>query len=72
MDRKIELIIFLLLAAIIAGFGYWAFKRYGPEIDSVLPLSTPSSKACTLEAKLCPDGSYVGRTGPNCEFSPCP
>ncbi|MCI0619445.1 hypothetical protein L0Y40_00180 [Candidatus Wolfebacteria bacterium] len=28
--------------------------------------------ACTLEAKLCPDGSYVGRTGPNCEFSPCP
>lgn len=21
---------------------------------------------------LCPDGSYVGRTGPNCEFSECP
>lgn len=31
-----------------------------------------SMKACTMEAKLCPDGSYVGRTGPNCEFSPCP
>ena len=29
-------------------------------------------KACTKEAKLCPDGSSVGRTGPNCEFSPCP
>jgi hypothetical protein len=28
--------------------------------------------ACTQEAKLCPDGSYVGRTGPNCEFAPCP
>lgn len=28
--------------------------------------------ACTMEAKLCPDGSYVGRTGPNCEFAPCP
>ena len=28
--------------------------------------------ACTMEAKLCPDGSYVGRTGPNCEFSKCP
>lgn len=26
---------------------------------------------CTLEARLCPDGSYVGRTGPNCEFAPC-
>jgi hypothetical protein len=28
--------------------------------------------ACTMEAKLCPDGSAVGRTGPNCEFSACP
>lgn len=27
---------------------------------------------CTMEAKLCPDGSYVGRTPPNCEFSRCP
>lgn len=27
---------------------------------------------CTMEAKECPDGSYVGRTGPKCEFSPCP
>ncbi len=28
--------------------------------------------ACTLEAKLCPDGSYVGRSGPRCEFTRCP
>lgn len=28
--------------------------------------------ACTMEAKICPDGSSVGRTGPNCEFAPCP
>lgn len=28
--------------------------------------------ACTLEAKQCPDGSYVGRTGPRCEFTACP
>ncbi|MEK7176860.1 MAG: hypothetical protein AAB719_00980 [Patescibacteria group bacterium] len=27
---------------------------------------------CTQEAKLCPDGSYVGRTGPRCEFAECP
>ena len=25
-----------------------------------------------MEAKQCSDGSYVGRTGPNCEFTPCP
>jgi hypothetical protein len=31
----------------------------------------PPPIACTQEAKLCPDGSAVGRTGPNCEFAPC-
>jgi hypothetical protein len=28
--------------------------------------------ACTQEAKLCPDGSAVGRVAPNCDFAPCP
>ncbi len=27
---------------------------------------------CTMDAKLCPDGSAVGRVGPNCEFAACP
>lgn len=27
--------------------------------------------ACPQDAKLCPDGSYVSRTGPNCEFADC-
>jgi hypothetical protein len=34
---------------------------------------TPPTEAvfCTMDAKMCPDGSYVGRSGPNCEFK-CP
>lgn len=31
----------------------------------------PNIVVCTADAKMCPDGSYVGRTGPNCEFV-CP
>lgn len=27
---------------------------------------------CTQDAKQCLDGTYVGRTGPDCEFTPCP
>lgn len=27
---------------------------------------------CTGEALICPDGTAVGREGPNCEFTPCP
>lgn len=34
--------------------------------------TTSPGQACTEEAKLCPDGSAVGRTWPNCEFAPCP
>lgn len=36
------------------------------------PVPVPGPVACTEEAKQCPDGSYVGRTGPKCEFAPCP
>ena len=37
-----------------------------------VPVTPEQPQACTEEAKLCPDGSAVGRTGPNCEFAPCP
>lgn len=39
-------------------------------IGSIPP--PPATKVCTQEAMLCPDGSTVGRTGPNCEFAKCP
>lgn len=29
-------------------------------------------KSCTLDTKICPDGSSVGRIPPTCEFAPCP
>lgn len=38
----------------------------------VLPPSDDTMIACTMDAKLCSDGSAVGRQGPNCEFAPCP
>lgn len=41
-------------------------------ISQFIKNSEPEPIACTLEARLCPDGSYVGRTGPNCEFAECP
>ncbi len=29
-------------------------------------------RACTEDAKVCPDGSAVGRIPPDCEFAECP
>jgi len=42
------------------------------EVPVVFSGSTGLPRACTQEAKICPDGSAVGRTGPNCEFAECP
>jgi hypothetical protein len=52
------------------------FERIEKKLGCSLQLSnriTDNSKTvCTQEAKLCDDGSSVGRTGPNCEFAACP
>lgn len=32
----------------------------------------PKDTMCTMEVRECPDGSFVGRSGPNCEFEKCP
>jgi hypothetical protein len=53
----------IIAVLVVAGFGV-AWKLTKNE--------TPSPVACTAEAKICPDGSAVGRTGPNCEFTKCP
>ncbi len=37
--------------------------------------ATPKEESpifCTADAKICPDGTGVGRVGPNCEFAECP
>lgn len=43
-------------------------------VEPIAPEPAPEGEpvACTMEAKICPDGSAVGRTGPNCEFEACP
>ena len=42
------------------------------DFDEPVPPTMEKPTACTMDAKICPDGTAVGRTGPNCEFAPCP
>ncbi len=60
--RKTLLIILGILVVLIIAFLV---------LDYVL-LNKSDEMACTEEAKLCSDGTAVGRTGPNCEFAECP
>jgi uncharacterized protein (UPF0179 family) len=46
-------------------------KAEEPELESPEDDDAPMV-ACTMDAKQCPDGSYVGRVGPDCEFATCP
>lgn len=55
-----NLIIVFVLAILVAG-GYYFTRE--ESLDGVM---------CTMEAKMCPGGTYVGRSGPKCEFAACP
>ncbi|MCL9972155.1 MAG: MliC family protein [Candidatus Pacebacteria bacterium] len=57
------------IAVIAGGLLILAFLYTGviPNLEQ-----SPQPVACTLDAKICPDGSAVGRTAPSCEFAPCP
>jgi hypothetical protein len=54
------LIVLIVLAGLI---GVWFGLKLITEEEPV---------ACTTDAKQCPDGSYVGRIPPECDFAPCP
>lgn len=58
---------FIIVMAVVLLAIIWAFFALNKQVaQPIQPL------ACTQEAKQCPDGSYVGHTGPKCEFAACP
>lgn len=65
--RKMDFVGFLLLA-----IGIVCSILFVISVWSTSGKKTEEKIICTQEAKLCPDGSYVGRTGPRCEFAQCP
>lgn len=81
-------VIVALLLLLGGGYYVWSMigPQTAPSTPTPAPTTTPMPTmqpdmgpngvgpgvACTMEAKLCPDGSYVGRSGPNCDFDLCP
>lgn len=64
MKEDKNFLIILLSSALILLFSYFYIKQ--SFINDYMQV------ACTMEAKICPDGSAVGRSGPKCEFDLCP
>ena len=58
MQKNAFLIIAIIILVVLGGFYLFSSRE--------------QQTACTLEAKICPDGSSVCRVAPNCDFAPCP
>lgn len=59
--------VLIALVAVLGGWYWWSMNG-GPAMPGI----GGGPQACTMEAFVCPDGTSVGRTGPNCSFAPCP
>lgn len=57
----IIILVGIVIASAVGGGVYYFAK-----------VKAPDEKRCTAIAEICPDGSSVGRSGPNCEFAACP
>lgn len=65
---KDKIAITVAIVAILAASGYWAYQKYGlPDYGS-----SDGDIACAQDVRSCPDGSYVSRVPPTCEFRACP
>ncbi len=69
MKHIIPLLVAVGIGVIFFG-GFLIGRVTAPHTNSDVG-TLPEGTMCTADAMLCPDGSYVGRTGPNCEFV-CP
>ena len=68
INSFVAIFFILTLAAGVGFFSFWTTTS-GPMSD--LRDVGGEQVFCTQDAKQCPDGSYVSRTGPNCEFTAC-
>ena len=68
MNTTIKYVIGLVVIAVLAT-AIVTIIRTHPQVPGP---GNGGAVACTMEAKLCPDGSSVGRTGLRCEFAACP
>jgi hypothetical protein len=63
----------LVVGTVIAFIGVAAYIMVEKRSFQYHPSESGTvNTVCTDEARQCPDGSYVGRTAPNCEFAACP
>ena len=81
MTKNTAIALIILFLIVGAGIGYYFGYDSGFERGVVGPIvgeenddddNGGGSVFCTLDAMFCPDGSFVGRIPPSCNFALCP
>lgn len=63
----------IIICAIFAGVILAVSTKKRDQVRlNELKNSSNQNIACTMDAKICPDGSSVGRIAPSCDFEICP
>ncbi len=62
MVKKILIVLVVVLLLAAGGVLLWQYFG-GQNVEPIF---------CAADVKLCPDGSYVARVAPSCEFAACP
>ena len=58
------------LASVVLVFSAFGLVSFTP-VDAAGLFSRNILPRCSMEAKICPNGTTVTRSGPYCEFAPC-
>jgi putative hemolysin len=61
------------IAGVFIWLSYVSIPTHNADYSkTILPNKTSPKRYCTMETKSCPDGSFVSRQAPSCQFAPCP
>lgn len=73
--KSLALTLLIILPILAFSFGMEYQKNLEEQKNPLPVMISPvlgKPNICTLDVKICPDGSTVGRVSPQCHFKPCP
>ena len=62
-------VLIVAVAVLLLGYVIWGASAMGGEEEEEEMMEPV---ACTMDVMECPDGTFVGRVAPDCEFAECP
>lgn len=65
-------LLFSVVLLAILGFAAFMYRSTLENPMHGTNMASSTGAACPADAKICPDGSSIGRSGPSCTFAACP